>query len=353
MTMHTRHATNTPPSHRALRAFACLAIACGLTAHTAFGQVAPATTPPAAPKAPAAPAAPAAPKAPATPAAPAPAAAPAAPKPAAKQPAITPVEFAGETPTAQAIFQKHLDATGGSDAWKGKTSMNATGAMRLAALGIDAPMAIKACLPNLMAITIELPQQGTTRVGYNGIVGWSIDPMRGPLLLSETELADFRRRADIHRDMRLANEPGKATVAGAAEFNGAKVWQVKIIDEDGSESTNLYDQSSGLLVGTALTAKTAMGDIPVVVTIGEYSDFDGVRLPARTVMWMMMQAQELLTKTVEWNTLTATDFELPKEIAALVKARDAAPAKPADAASPSAPGAPANPSTPANPPKKD
>lgn len=282
--------------------------------------------------APAAPAAPP-PNAPATPAAPqgaSPAAPPSttpAPKARPKAPTIVPVETTEEKPTASAIFAKHVAATGGDAAWSAKTSMRSTGSMRVPAIGIDAPMTIKGMDPAFVDVTIELPQQGTTRVGYDGTIAWSMDPMRGPMLLQPTEIADLTSRADFRRDLKLAKDAGKAEVVGLAQFNGRKVWQVRLAEGDAPATINLYDEESGLLVGSTMVSRTQMGEIPVTVVMDEYKDFDGVKLPAKTVLWMMMQSQEILTSTVEWNALTAADFTLPQEIQALVKARDAPPTK--------------------------
>ncbi len=312
-------------SHQSMtRTAAIIALAGTLLASSALGQ---ATAPAAPPKAP--PAAPAVPAAPTVPPAPT---APAAPKAMPKAPVVKAVETTGEKPTAAEVFKKHLDATGGEAALTAKKSMTSTGAMRMPSVGIEAPMTIKAMLPNLLAVSLELPQQGTTRMGFDGTTGWSIDPMRGPVLLGDAELSDFRRRSDFLRDFKLAKNPGKSEVMGAAEFNGKQVWQVRVVEEGDSDTTNLYDQSTGLMIGTMMVAKTQMGDIPVTVVVEEYGDFDGIKVPTRTVLWMMMQAQELVTKSVEWDNVTATEFALPKEIAALVQARDAEKAVPKAAA---------------------
>ena len=99
---------------------------------------------------------------------------------------------------------------------------------------------------------------------------------------------------------------------------------------------NFYDKDSGLMSGLMMRAATPMGEIPVTITLSDYQEFGGVKVPATAVTAVMMQTQKLTTKTVEWNTVDAKVFELPAEIKGL---KDAA-AKPADA-KPAAPAAPA------------
>jgi hypothetical protein len=280
---------------------------------------------------------------------PAKAPAPPAPKARPKAPTIEPVALEGEKPAASTLFGKHLEATGGEAAWASRTSMRSTGAMRVPSVGIEAPMVVKGMDPAFVDVVIELPQAGTTRVGYDGTTAWSIDPMRGPMLLQPAEIADLTSRADFRRDAKLAKDAGKAEVVGPAKFNGHDVWQVRIAEAEGAGTVNLYDRQTGLLVGSTMVSRTQMGEIPVTVVMEDYKDFDGVKMPTRTVLWMMMQAQEIVVNAVEWNTLSAKDFALPPEIQALVKARDAAAPPAGTTAAPAGTGSGAPPASPASP----
>lgn len=315
--------------------------------------------PPAKPAAPASPAAPAAPAKPGQSGNGAAPAAPAAPAARPRTPTPKPLEVdPAKIPSAQEVFKRHYEAVGGDAAWKSRTSMSSTGSMVIPAAGIEAPMTVKSLVPNKLAVSLELPQQGSTRMGYDGTTAWSIDPMRGPTLMSPDQLGDFKRTADFQRDSRLAANPGKSTVTGLAEFDGRTVWVVKVV-EDGSDeagTTQMYDRDSGLLVGMSTIAKTEMGDIPVTVVLAEYGDFDGAKAPKRTIMWMMMQSMDMLVKSIEWNTLKDSDFAVPPEIATLMKARDekkadapAGDAKPAGDGKPAGNGKPAGETAPKKP----
>lgn len=263
--------------------------------------------------------APAAPPAPAKPAAPAPAApaAPAAPGPQFKE-----ITFEGTKPAAAELFGKHLEASGGEAAWSGKTSMRSTGAIEIPAAGLKGSMTLLAMEPDRMLVTMELPGMGETRTGSDGTTGWSIDPMRGPALMDEMQLADIKRDANFRRDLMLAKDAGNAEVLGLFEFEGTPCWRVKVTGAGSAKETHhFYAKDSGLLTGMSMRMATPMGEIPAVIVVGDYKDFGDVKLPAKTVTKVMGQQQVMTTDTVTWGGIDEKSFELPAEIKALKAAK--------------------------------
>jgi hypothetical protein len=272
--------------------------------------------------------------------APAPAAPPApakptAPAPAASGPQFKEIAFEGAKPAAAELFRKHLDASGGEAAWSSKTSIRSTGAIEIPAAGLKGSMTLVAMEPDRMLVTMELPGMGETRTGSDGTTGWSIDPMRGPALMDEKQLADIRRDANFRRDLVLAKDAGNAEVLGLFEFEGAPCWRVKVTGAGSTKETHhFYAKDTGLLTGMSMRMATPMGEIPAVIVVGDYKDFGDVKLPAKTVTKVMGQQQVMTTDAVTWGGIDEKSFELPAEIKALKAAQPATPA-------PAAPAAPA------------
>jgi hypothetical protein len=272
--------------------------------------------------------------------APAPAAPPApakptAPAPAASGPQFKEIAFEGAKPAAAELFRKHLDASGGEAAWSSKTSIRSTGAIEIPAAGLKGSMTLVAMEPDRMLVTMELPGMGETRTGSDGTTGWSIDPMRGPALMDEKQLADIRRDANFRRDLVLAKDAGNAEVLGLFEFEGAPCWRVKVTGAGSTKETHhFYAKDTGLLTGMSMRMATPMGEIPAVIVVGDYKDFGDVKLPAKTVTKVMGQQQVMTTDAVTWGGIDEKSFELPAEIKALKAAQPAtaAPAAPADPA---------------------
>lgn len=269
---------------------------------------------------------------PAAPAAPA----QAAPRPAQAAPAMPEgnqfkeVAFEGTKPSAADIFGKHLAATGGEKAWESKSQARMKGALEIPSAGLKGTMEMLTAAPGKVLVTMELPGMGTTRSGCDGTTGWSIDPMRGPALMSDAEMADLLRDSNFQRDLALAKDPRGAEVLGLFEFEGAPCWRVKVMGtgKKPREMHQFYERDTGLMRGTSLRVPTPMGEIPAIIEVTQYRDFGDVRVPTVTTTKAMGQRQVMTIDSVEWGGVDEKSFELPDEIKAL-KAPAAAPAAPA------------------------
>ncbi len=323
--------------NRTILSFIPVALACTTIALAQAVQspTKPAKTPAAAPVAPVAPAAPAAPIAPSATPPVAPAAAPAP----AGLPKFAPVAFEGAKPSAQELLTRHITATGGEKAWEAKTMMSSKCAIEIPAAGLKGAMDMQAMAPDSIAIVMDIPGMGQSRSGFNGTVGWTIDPMRGPSLMDAKQIADLKRDGNFRRDLDLMRNAGNAEVLGLVEFETRPCWQVKIAGStpDATPSNNFYDKETGLMAGMTMMAATPMGSIPVTLLTGEYKDFADVKLPVRTTTKVMGQMQVMTIDSVTWEGVSAKAFELPPEIAAM---KNAAPT-PATPAAPIVPAAPA------------
>jgi hypothetical protein len=314
--------------HRNILSFIPVALACTTIAlaQTVQAPAQPAKSPAAAPAAPNAPSA-------IPPVAPA-----AAPAPAGL-PKFAPVAFEGAKPSAQELLTRHITATGGEKAWDAKNMMSSKGAIEIPAAGLKGAMDMQAMAPDNIAIVMDIPGMGQSRSGFNGTVGWTIDPMRGPALMDAKQIADLKRDGNFRRDLDLMRNAGNAEVLGLVEFETRPCWQVKISTStsDATPTNNFYDKETGLMAGMTLMAATPMGSIPVTLLTGEYKDFADVKLPVRTTTKVMGQMQVMTIDSVTWEGVSAKAFELPPEIAAM---KNAAPT-PATPAAPIAPAAPA------------
>ena len=283
------------------------------------------------------PSAPASPDAPATPAAPAPAApggavAPSMPRmPAAPKFRELPVE--GEKPSPKDIFAKHVDATGGATAWESKTSMTSAGSIEIPAVQVKGTLKMCAMAPDRVVVESELPGIGKTAQGFDGTVGWSIDPMRGPALMDANQVAQIKRDGNFRKDLALAQDPGASEVIGLFEFEGTPCWQVKVDGVGDQPASQFYARDTGLMRGMAMSAATPMGNLPVILVMDDYRDFGDVKVSARSTTKVMGQTQVMTIDTVDWNAAKDTDFELPAPIKALAaaSAAQASPASPSGA----------------------
>ena len=67
-----------------------------------------------------------------------------------------------------------------------------------------------AAAPNKIKTTIELGQYGKSLSGYDGKVGWSMDPMSGNMILEGEALKQMIARADFYNsDLNLGKDAVK------------------------------------------------------------------------------------------------------------------------------------------------
>ena len=283
-------------------------------------------------------------QAPAAPAKPAQGAPPAPARPAvtAPAPAAGPKELPveGARPSAKDVLRRHVEATGGEAAWSSKTQMRSTGALEVPSAGLKGTLEMIAVAPNKVLTTVDIEGMGKTSSGTDGTDGWSIDPMRGPALMDDKQLAQLRQESNFRLDVELAKDPKDAQVTGLFDFEGAPCWRVTMKPAGGTgEMHRFYDKETGLLRGMGMKMPTPMGEIPATVVTSDYKDFGGIMLSTRSVMKVMGQQQVMTVEEVAWDGVDPKAFELPAEIKALKEA----PAKPAGGATAEDPGKPAPP----------
>ena len=322
---------NTFPNHPMLRRIAPLLAATSLVARVTFAQSSPPPAPPAAP----------APPAPAT----APAAAPSTPA-------------AAELPTAESLLADELRARGGKEAVEAVKQMTSKGAIEFKALGLKGPMTTQVAEPGQLLTTVEIAKGTSIRTGFNGTIGWSIDPALGPRLLEGKELEQLRTEASFSGQSSIAARYAEAKVVGEATWHDQPAYELLLKSPD-REATVYLSKSSKLVIGMKATIDSARGSVPVAVNVAEYKEFVGpkgaIKMPVRSEMLMMGMTNVITIETVDFSPIPATAFDLPPQIKALVDtpAPVAAPAA-APAAPSTSPPAPAAPSgTPASPPTGD
>ena len=99
-------------------------------------------------------------------------------------------------PSARSIVDRHVEAIGGREAVLGHSSSHATGSMTVTGSGITGVLDIYGAKPDKSLIKINLGGIGDVLEGFDGVNGWSLSPMTGPMLTQGKELEEkkFRRR---------------------------------------------------------------------------------------------------------------------------------------------------------------
>jgi hypothetical protein len=242
--------------------------------------------------------------------------------PAARQPPPQAAPKTDALPSARSIVDRYVAAIGGKAAVKKPTSRFISGRFELPAQGMGGPFEISAAAPDRMILRITLQGLGEMARGYNGQVGWAVDPAIGPRLLMGGELDEVRYSADFYSDLYEPSAYTSMRVVERAAFEGHDCYTVQLVRTSGLELTEYFDVDDGLKRGTRMNSTSPMGTVPGVVTVLDgYRAFGGVKVPT-TARQRAMGVESLLTiDRVEYDRVPPDAFTLPPAIAALVKGK--------------------------------
>ncbi|MDA1369882.1 MAG: hypothetical protein O2971_03850 [Proteobacteria bacterium] len=180
--------------------------------------------------------------------------------------------------TPRAVLARYVAALGGEQVIRSHTSTTIQGRFVLSAFGMEGAASIYARAPNHLSQVIELPGLGTILAGYNGVVGWSVDPLQGSSALEGEALADLVQQSDYYLPLNLALSPGQETQE-LTRVNGMEAYKVKLTDDRGKDTFLYFATDSGLLLRTDVVTTTPVGAVPTTTYFAEYRDFGGYMQP--------------------------------------------------------------------------
>jgi hypothetical protein len=225
-------------------------------------------------------------------------------------------------PDAGVVLKKFRTAIGGEAAIRKHTARTVTGHFELPAQGMKGELKIVAAAPDRMKLTITLPGMGNLERGYDGKVGYSLDPAVGPRILEGPELDELKYSADFYDDLRDPSKYASAVVVSQGPFEGEDCYEVKLVRKSGFTYHEFFSVKTGLLTGVKMNVTSQMGTVPVTTIHSEYKAFGGVMTPTITRQKMMGLESITTIDTMSFDAVDAKAFALPDAIAAL-----AAPAK--------------------------
>ncbi|HEX8432924.1 MAG TPA: hypothetical protein VF625_16680, partial [Longimicrobium sp.] len=185
---------------------------------------------------------------------------------------------AQELPAAREVYERFITATGGEAAIRSQNFRHVVAQMSMP-LG-TATMDLKFARPNKYVMKMEIPMYGTTSSGYDGSVGWTIDP-QGTRLLSGRALEQVARGADMDSNLNVLQRFPDLLTTERATVDGRACYRVRMVSAAADTVFNCFDVESGLL--TSVRAGPAEAGAGTTIKMYDYKDFGGVKMPSRTV----------------------------------------------------------------------
>ena len=224
-------------------------------------------------------------------------------------------------PAASDIVAKYITAIGGKDEIMKVTSLKQMGVMEIPAVGLTATMELFTAAPNKQALKATIPGMGEMVSGYNGTVGWDVNPMQGPRLKADKELVTAAEDADFYANLLYTAEKySSMETVGDTTINGEKAFKVKMVRKTSkTESQSFFSATSGLLLGSVSTAESAMGSTQLSQSILEYKKFGGVMFPTKVEQSAGAQKIIMTINDVTINGAPESAFEVPAQVKPLIK----------------------------------
>jgi len=153
----------------------------------------------------------------------------------------------GQTPSVDSILGRCVAALGGRPALESVKSMVIRGAVELPGLETRGTTVEYFRYPDQFAAVTSIPGLGAVSTIYDGHTGWQTD-LRGRVTeISGAELADVRRRADIHWNLRLRQLYPGLHVKRREPLPGGDAWKLEA-EADNWTYNFYFDVRRGLLV---------------------------------------------------------------------------------------------------------
>ncbi len=247
-----------------------------------------------------------------------------------------PTEKAMEkAPTPQALLQKNMELMGGKDAWMKIKDITMKGEFVVTGAGMGGPLMIRQKAPNQQLTTINISGIGEIKEGFDGTNAWDLNPMTGPTLKKGVALEQAARSAKFSALLNPLDGLTEARTTGIVEFGEQPCWEV-VAKGPGGVVKMYFSKSTSSMSGMSMTADSPMGPLNVITEMKDMKKFGDVSVTTKMTVSMMGQSQTITITDVTFDPIDPSVFDLPPQIATMVKARDEAKKK-ADSEKPAVP----------------
>ena len=209
---------------------------------------------------------------------------PAAKAPTAKKPTLT----------AAQVLDRHIQSTGGKDAYEKIRSMVMTGKLEMRAQGLTGTFKTTAKAPNKILSVQTIEGVGETTQGFDGNVAWSKDPINGLRTSSGSESKVLELGA-IDSAAKWRDLFKKVEMVGIRKVGNHETDAIRMTPDQAKPIVSYYDTKSFLLVRMDITVEGPTGTIPTESYVSDYRTVSGVKMPYLTRQRVAGIAEILLT----------------------------------------------------------
>lgn len=233
------------------------------------------------------------------------------------------------TPTAEAVIEKYIEATGGRAAY-GKIRNRVTkGHIEFVRIGVKASVETYEAPPNKQYSRFETDRLGEVEEGTDGAVAWHRSDAQGPQVRKGKQNEAALRDATFDRPLHWREVFKSAVYAGIETVGGKPAHKIALHPAIGEPEIWYFDKETYYLVRQeSVVEPVPDAQVPLVVTHEDYRKVDGIMIPFLSTQTFQNGETRFVTETVEHNVdLPANRFALPDDVKELVKTTGAAKAE--------------------------
>ncbi len=223
-------------------------------------------------------------------------------------------------PKADTILDRSVEAVGGKAVFEKHHNQVMHANLEFAGRGLKGTLTLYQVEPAQSRAVIDIEGVGKIESGTNGDVAWENSAIQGPRVKQGVEKADAFRDATFNSGLYWRKLYTKAETTGVETVNGHECFKVVLTPQEGNPTTHFYDKKSGLLIKTATTRATQMGDVAAEGFVDDYRKEGDILAPHKLTNKFAGQEIQITVESFEFNVDMPKDrFDLPDDIKALLK----------------------------------
>jgi hypothetical protein len=221
-------------------------------------------------------------------------------------------------PAARDVTDRHIKAAGGRTAMLAHKSTYVTGTLTVAGTGITGTVEMFSAAPNKRLLRSTVPGVGDIEEGFDGTVGWTLNPITGPVLITGKELENRKVDSSFY-GFDWEKDYESITTVEQTTFDDRPCYKLRFVRRGGGEDLHFYDVKTGLKAGAILTRENAMGTLTITEVDSDYKAFGEILHPTKLTHNVMHLQQVITITSVVYDGVDPSVFEVPAQIKALLK----------------------------------
>jgi len=223
-------------------------------------------------------------------------------------------------PSGRAVIDRFVEAIGGVASFRSVSTMHAVGTFEMPSQGVAGTIEVFSARPSNIRLRAEIDGVGSIERGYDGKIGWSVDPMAGPALITGRQLRELIDDALFDGPLHPADQFTELSTLEQTTFDDQPAYKVKVVFASGTEQFEYFAVESGLLIGSEGSREMPGGGmVPRVSILREYKSFGALRQPTVLVQRTLGIEQVVTISSYEYDTVKPDAFTPPAAVLALVK----------------------------------